>query len=620
MARQSNKWIWLAVVMLSPLWLGCKDDPDDKDANKEHETTIRCDTSDDCPSGYGCLLFRHECIDLANERQCLSDKDCTDIQICVRYAPAKSENDATSTFCTFTCDQNGTDECHDKGALRKCSEDTNEHDYNEHSQSFCGRIPSTCGNGRLDAGELCDRDESGQFVFSTDAPSCQLWEPKGTFKPGGMPGCASTCIGYTKGSGKTKCVYASDPNNVNGFDTCLASLYIDQDTYMAYATVNYATTRASDLDNVEGYLLCGPAGNLNMKILTDEDKLPAASTDIESCLDEDCTSRILYITRDLSTVTSAIDKEEGQCVVYLKLSSNKLGVVCDLTYKDNDPDNIPPNGTMPSAAANDPNACVTIAGTEDDFDIYEAFLANIHCVLSQYPFVSYIPPTSGTGPHTDDALLLASWDVFPSFKTDAGYPIKAQAGLDLLKAGIPAETGTCTEDSICKDAILSLVVVGNTGFQKSSVTQTAGTQGLFETLQLGGSKNDWATEKPVEPYAATHLSVAVSDLDKFRARRLSFKGTLEKGQLLVTYFDGTDEHLLAEDVYLPSRDERCDEAGTDEDKQALGCPDENNEGILQFTVPDEAQISEFRIYVYAIGNDNLNLNWLQVWGISNVIY
>ena len=620
MARQSYRWFWLSIAILCPLWSGCKDAPSDKDDHQGQDTVIRCDTSDDCSPGYGCHVFRHECIDLSNERQCLSDKDCTDRQICVRYAPAKNAEDASSTFCTFSCDQNGTEECQDKGMLRKCSDETKEHDYNEHTQFFCGRIPSTCGNGRLDADELCDLDESGQFVFSVDQPTCQLWEPKSTFKPGGLPGCATTCIAYTKGSGKTKCVYASEPNNVNGFDTCLASLYIDQDTYMAYATVNYATTKASDLDGVEGYLLCGPAGNVNMKILTDEDKLPEASQDIEHCLDEDCTSRVLYITRDLSTVTSAVGKAEGQCVVYLKLASSKLGVVCDLTYKDNPLESIPPTGTMPSAAVTNPNACVTIAGTEDDFDIYEAFLANINCVLSQYPYVSYIPPESGSNPPPSDAFLLAAWDEFPAFKTDAGYPVKAQVGLELLQAGLPAEQGICLEDMICDDAMLSLSVVGTNGFQKSSVTQTAGTQGLFETLQIGGSKNDWATEKPIEPYQATHLTISLDGLDVFRDRRLSFKGKLDKGQILVTYYDGESEHLIAEDVSMPSKDARCSEDIPEEEKQALGCPDENNEGTLQFSFPDDVKITEFRIYVYGSGSDNLNLNWVQVWGISNVIY
>ena len=618
MSWHTNRRIICFILFCISGW-GCRDEQDNPNQSDAHEAAMKCSTTADCPQGFGCLVYRHECISLAEPRNCLSDMDCTDNQICIRYAPPQTETDVSSAYCTFTCDLNHTEECIEKGLNRKCSTDTNEHDYNEHQEAFCGRIPSTCGNGRLDAGELCDRDDTGQVIFAVDTPTCQLWEPHASFKPGGIPGCSKTCIGYTKGSGTTKCVFSSEPNDVNGFDTCLASLYIDQDTYQAFATVNYATTQPSDLDSAEGYILCGPAGNTNMKILTDEDKLPEASTDIASCTGQNCSSRILSITRDLNNVTSAINKDEGQCVVYLKLSGSKLGIICDLTYKDNPPDNMPPTGTMPSAARDDPNACVTIAGTEDDFDIYEAFLANLHCLLSHYPYVSYIPPTSEEPPSTD-ATLLASWDAFPAFTTDAGYPIKAADGLELLQAGLPAENGLCVKDSVCQTPQLTLHVVGTNGFQKSSVTQTAGTQGLFETLQIGGSKNDWATEKPVPPYAATYLSVNVGQLNNFRSRRLMLKGSLKKGNLLITYHDGETEHLLAEDVALPSQDPACAESGSPEENGIQGCPNANLEGTLYFTAPDETPLTEFRIYVYGIESDNLNLNTVQVYAISNVIY
>lgn len=606
-------------LLICVFCMGCRDDRDET-TSEQTDTAQSCNRSSECPSGYGCLVYKHECIPLTNHRQCLHDHDCTDEQICVRYAPAKDEADTTSTYCAFTCNNSQTNECIEKGVMRKCSTETNELNYNDSSDAFCGQIPSTCRNGRLDPGELCDLDIDGHVLFSTDNPDCKLWQPMGSFKPGGIPGCAKTCIGYSKGSGQTKCVYAQEPNDVNGFDTCLASLYIDQDTYTAYATVNYATTNIGNLDNVEGYILCGQAENVNLKILTDEDKLPQASTEIAPCASDTCTSRTLSMSRDLSEVTSAIGKDEGQCVVYLRLSGNKLGIICDLTYKDNPAENMPPTGTMPSAAIDNPNACVTIAGTEDDFDIYEAFLANINCLLSQYPYVSYTPP-QGDSPDTGDAMLLAIWDIFPNFITEAGYPIKAAAGLALLQSGLPAEDGVCVTDAICRNAMLSLQVVGSTGFQKSTVTQTAGTQGLFETLQIGGSKNDWATEKPVAPYEATHLSLTITGLEKFRDRKLTLKGSLKKGQLLITYTDGNTESILAEDVSMPSLDPQCQQSETEDTESDIpGCPDENGEGTLTFAVPDEATVTEFRVYVYGLGSENLNLNSIWVSGISNVIY
>ncbi len=637
------------------------------DPDHPQKETIVCDTSEDCPDGYGCITYKRECVPLHDNRNCLSNLDCPDIQICAEESARLSPDHCDFCYCTFACKEDN--DCISAGRNTKCSTRA---DILNPQSLYCTKIPATCGNGRLDEGELCDKSNNNnstnyQTVFFSDPnPTCSLWNPDSTFKRGGIPGCATTCLGYSKGSGKTKCVMTSERNNVNGFDTCQANLFVDQDRYIAYANVNFTTTKKEFYDRVRGTILCGPK-DTGITILTTSANMPPLTGGVTPCLREDECDGTITLTRDISNV--AVGADEAQCIVLLNLAGAGEGtgsIICDLVYRDNETE-MPVKTTLPSAMLANKDACVTIAGqcTElekttyaelttdeeranfsceaDDFDLYEAYLAYNRCKLSNYPYITY-KPKSGSAPVVSEGLqTVAVWDKYPDLIGSNGYPIKKTDALTMLKKGLETESGNFkilsdpTSSTYLTLKPDSAAPTNDNRVTQNTVAPDSGiTTAPFDTLIIGSFPVTDTEESPlvISTDTVPYFTINTPYFGNYISRRLIIKGTTNGGNIAVSYTDGTTETFVEKDIVMPVSDaEPCpvivDEETNEESldyETHPGCIDADTESTRIFKFPDplmtgDDSIKEVRIYLYnRTGTGNFRLNLIRLEGASTAIF
>jgi len=172
---------------------GCQSEESDN-SKAGDVTAVECNTSEDCGSGRGCVAALHQCVSIHETRNCVNNIDCTIEEVCVHTSDNSSSEAAKDNYCAFPCST--SKDCADKGRNTKCSSETGGTDFAGNGD-FCTIIPTTCGNNKLDAGEVCDYSGTGKDrvpLFADENASCSSWKA-GSYKDGGMPGCAKTCMG-----------------------------------------------------------------------------------------------------------------------------------------------------------------------------------------------------------------------------------------------------------------------------------------------------------------------------------------------------------------------------------------------------------------------------------------
>ncbi len=146
-----------------------------------------------------------------------------------------------------------------------CGDDDDKDDNDKDDK---GQQEELCGNGKIDADEVCDTGANKQGgddddVMANDA-SCQMYgesssTDKGkTWVDGGKPKCANDCKGFKKGTCMTTQEQeALNSEGVNGIATCGSTLAIADNK--ATATVTYALGTTTQDSGVKAGIVCGNA-------------------------------------------------------------------------------------------------------------------------------------------------------------------------------------------------------------------------------------------------------------------------------------------------------------------------------------------------------------------------
>lgn len=641
-------------------------DSDSKNDQNKGMGDSYCESSSDCAAGKGCVLALHTCVSLTERKTCLSDYDCTEEQICVRLTESSaSQTEYANTYCSFRCAS--TDDCMKWGINTRCSTEQKGTDYN-HFEDFCTKVPVTCRNGVLDEGEVCDIDTANgnKPIFASENVSCSDWRP-GAYKEGGMPGCAKTCIAFTKGSGKTKCAFADELDNIEGMNTCYASLYIDDESKYAYATVNYsiylsnAERNADDgndekikamLDKVHGAILCSPK-ETGAGIVVTQENIPAFTSKITNYNLKNYAAT-MYIERDLASLASSYTKE-GACVVYIQsgIDASSRGVICNLAFSSNEA-----SENLRECFSEELNSQNTdLKDDEDvdlseivyDFPIYQPLLPDNKCSLNMYPYVSFgSTKVDDSDPDLDDNLKpFMVWDEFSTLM-NGGYPLNNKSALELLLKGLAPDSGGCLSSGICTEPKLTLSKKSNITNTKLTMDQTATESQVFGTLLVG----------PVnEPFdvndlgATSYLSITADGLEQHSKYHLTVIGNTRSlvtegeacgtfnhssmGKLAISYIDANGETVLEKDVLLPEDESVlccgvqspkvafCDEQPaelSDTCTDPQNCLNKNYEVKRTFALPDTVSgLKEIRIYMYDQSEKNFRFNTIRVDAVSSVI-
>lgn len=163
-----------------------------------------------------------------------------------------------------------------------------------HSKGTCKTEAAVlCGNGQIDADEVCDIGKDGQAKTDddviADGKTCNDYQ-EGSWKDGGKPSCAKDCKGYGAGT----CV----SNDVaGGISKCTATVEYSADSKKATATVNveseseYFTT-----------VLCAPKAN-KLAAAISKDKELTASSEFDASTFSDA--------GDYACIVVAVEKENG---------------------------------------------------------------------------------------------------------------------------------------------------------------------------------------------------------------------------------------------------------------------------------------------------------------------
>ncbi len=658
----SQRYYLCISLMAAALFaFGCQSSDSD-DSNDHSSAASECNTSEDCGVGRGCVAALHQCVSIHETRNCMADLDCTIEESCVHLSDRGSDVSAAKTnYCSVRCST--TQDCIDQGRHTKCSSEIGGTDYSG-GGDFCTIVPSTCGNNQLDAGEVCDYIGTGNdrmAVFADEKASCSSWQP-GSYKDGGRPGCAKTCMGYSKGSGATKCVFADQPDDINGFDTCFASLLVDENAKQAYAVVNYSLTMdnatrndpeavEAELKKVSAAILCFPAGTGSGIVMTGSN-ITGLTSEVASINHSTAT---MNLTRDISQ--DAEGASNAVCVVYLQhpvKDSGTKGIFCNLAQSDNTENENLSRCLQDVLASLNQDIAEDADASQFDFTPYQPRMYNSECNINYYPHIKYSPNGSSSVNPGDDSLVeLAVWDDFKALKTDKGYSVGKPEGLAIMQAGIAAESGHCSDSMLCSNAKLSLKNI-TTPSQECRVTKD---QHWLSSAAMGtyivGTFDEKFDEK--NPSATSSLVITADGFENYNNYVLTIKGnTLSyngkigtevcgtfakdtQGKLAFSYVDASGEHIIEKDIILPKDDSNlccgvpkpteslfC--AATENVPSSEGCNDapecldKTYEVIHRVHVPElNSTLKEIHIYLYDQPSKNFRFNTIRLDAVQTAI-
>ena len=251
-----------------------------------------------------------------------------------------------------------------------------------------GEQENLCGNGVLDADEVCDPGSDGSNILWKDgyAHACVDYgtanNDEQDWADGGVPGCAKDCKGLKKGT----CVSKEAAVTVNGVKSCIAEIKANDKSVTASVTVVPEDTIANT--SVKGKLVCG----LDAPIET-----ITSANDFSGSLTAADDSGKLSLSAEVSNAG------DNYCVVYIKAGDNN-GVACS-------------DGNKDTAKA---------AGK-----------------LSELPSLKVTVEGGGEEPSGE---LLCSWSKFEPMLNDKGYPDKESP--TKLMAGLASEEGSLSSATL----------------------------------------------------------------------------------------------------------------------------------------------------------------------------